>query len=63
MMKTHYSKLEEYAQCKNSSAFALSLPLDFQIFYAIFYFLKKNTKQARWMSMDLQYKILLKLVH
>jgi hypothetical protein len=63
MMKSNYSKSEKYAQCKNSSAFALSLPLDFQFVDAIFDFLKKNTKQARWISTDLQYKILLKLVH
>jgi len=44
-MKTHYSKLEKYTQCKNSSAFSLSLPLDFQFVYAIFDFLKKSTKQ------------------
>jgi hypothetical protein len=63
MMKSNYSKLEKYAQCKHSSAFALSLPLDFQFVDAIFYFLKENMKQARWMSVDLQFKILLKLVH
>jgi geranylgeranyl pyrophosphate synthase len=63
MKKIHYSKFEKYAQCKNSSAFSLSLPLDFQFVDDIFDFLKKSTKQAKWMSTDLQYKILLKLVH
>lgn len=48
---------------KNSSAISLSLPLDFQFVEAIFDFLKKSTKQARWMSTDLQYTVLLKLVH
>jgi len=63
MRKSYYSKLEKYAQCKNSSAFVLFLPLDFHFVDAIFYFLKKSTKQARWVSTDLWYKILLKLVH
>jgi len=55
-MKSNYSKLEKYAQCKNSSAFVLLLPLNFQFVDAIFDFLKKSTKQARWMSRDPQYK-------
>lgn len=47
----------------NVKILVLSLPPDFQFVDAIFDFLKKNTKQARWMSTDLQYKILLKLVY
>jgi geranylgeranyl pyrophosphate synthase len=53
-MKLHYSKLEKHAQCKNLSAFVLSLPLDFQFVDAIFDFLKNSTKQGRWMCKDLQ---------
>jgi hypothetical protein len=40
-MKTNYSKLEKNVQCKNSSAFALSLHLDFQLIMLFFIFLKK----------------------
>jgi len=41
MRKSYYSKLGKYAQCKNSSAFVLFLPLDFHFVYAIFDFLKR----------------------